>query len=69
MLGVLTLPEPGDVAYPRDRGKGHWVRVMESRDDFVVMMCFYPEADPPSHVRRIRLSTFTARYEVCRTLG
>lgn len=61
-MTVGTLPHPGDTAWPIDRSRGHYVEVVESDDDFVLIRCHYPDTND-SHDRKIRLSTYMTRYE------
>lgn len=62
-MTTLTLPEVGEVRYPNDpQGRGHYVVVLDADEDWVQIRCFYQYLHDEPHVRRIRLSTYLARY-------
>lgn len=63
-MNTTMIPEPGDIAWPNDPvGRGHYVEVIESDDDWVRIRAHYPYMNTEPHERRIRLSTYLARYE------
>lgn len=64
-VACLRIPAPDDIAYPKGRSRGSWVRVVECQDDMVKFIRTDPNSEPYEVVNR--LSTFLLRFDVYKT--